>query len=79
MLKPGGRLLTAVKAGSSEECVPEFLGIRAEIHFSLFEEDEIAGCFGEAGFALEFLERRSPYDFGIKNERIFAVGRKVRA
>lgn len=77
VLKPGGRLLVAVKAGSDEGITPEILGIRAEIYFSLFDEDEITGYFEEAGFAAEFLERRNLYDFEIKNERIFAIGRKV--
>jgi SAM-dependent methyltransferase len=77
VLKPGGCLLVAVKAGSSEGYIPEILGIEAEIYFSLFNEGEISSYFEEAGFAVEFLERRNPYDFEIKNERIFAVGRKV--
>lgn len=77
VLKPDGRLLLAVKAGSSEGYVQEIIGIQAEIYFSLFDENEIRGYFEEAGFAAEFLERRNPYDFEIKNERIFAIGRKV--
>jgi SAM-dependent methyltransferase len=77
VLKPGGCLLLAVKAGASEGYLRELLGIPAEIYFSLFDEDEIAACFDEAGFAVEFLERRDPYDFEIENERIFAIGRKI--
>jgi SAM-dependent methyltransferase len=77
ILKPGGDLLIAVKAGSSEGYVPEILGIQAQIYFSLFDEDEITGYFQEAGFAVESLERRNPYDCEIKSERIFALGRKV--
>jgi SAM-dependent methyltransferase len=77
ILKPGGDLLVAVKAGSSEGYVQEILGIQAEIYFSLFDEAEITGYFRGAGFAVESLERRNPYDFEIKNERIFAIGRKV--
>lgn len=77
ILKPGGDLLVAVKAGSSEGYVQEILGIQAEIYFSLFDEDEITGYFQGAGFDVESLERRNPYDFEIQNERIFAIGRKV--
>ena len=77
VLKPGGYLLVAVKAGSSEGYVDEFLGIKTEIYFSLFDEKEIEGYFEKAGFAVDFLERRNPYDFEIKNERIFAIGRKI--
>jgi len=76
VLKPDGYLLVAVKAGTDEGYIHEFLGIQAEIYFSFFHEKEIEGYFKKAGFALEFLERRNPYDFEIKNERIFAIGRK---
>lgn len=77
VLKPDGSLLVAVKAGSSEGYVREIIGVRTEIYFSLFDEDEIRGYFGEAGFAAELLERRNPYDSEIKNGRIFAIGRKI--
>lgn len=77
VLKPGGPLLVAVKSGPDEGYVQELLGIQAEIYFALFRENEIAGYFEEAGFDVEFLERRNPYDFEIKNERIFAIGRKI--
>ena len=77
VLKPGGGLLVAIKAGSSEGYVQEILEIQAKIHFSLFNKNEITGYFSEAGFAMELLEQRNPYDFEIKNERIFAIGRKM--
>jgi SAM-dependent methyltransferase len=77
VLKPGGYLLVAVKAGSDEGYVQEILGIQAEIYFSYFNEGEIRAYLEEAGFAVDFLERRNPYDFEIGNERIFAIGRKA--
>jgi SAM-dependent methyltransferase len=77
VLKPGGSLLVAVKAGTGEGFQPELLGIKTNIYFSLFTESEIEEYFDRAGFALDFLERRNPYDFEIKNERIFAIGRKA--
>jgi SAM-dependent methyltransferase len=77
VLKPGGGLLLAVKAGSGEGLEPELLGIQAEVYFAWFDEDEIKGYFSDAGFAVDFLERRNPYDFEIKNERIFAIGRRT--
>ncbi len=78
VLGDGGHLLVAVKAGTGEGYVTELLGIRTEIYFSLFTEDEIAGYFQEAGFMMEWMEKRNPYDFEISNERIFAIGRKLR-
>jgi len=76
VLKPGGRLLVAVKAGVGEGFQPELLGIETPIWFALFTEEEIAGYFAGAGFRLEFLEKRDPYGFEIKVERIFAIGEK---
>jgi SAM-dependent methyltransferase len=76
ILKPAGHLLVAVKAGAGEGYQRGFLGVETEIYFSLFSEEEIAGYFERAGFQLDLLEKRDPYDFEISNERIFAVGRK---
>jgi len=77
VLKPGGYLLVAVKAGSGEGYVKELLGISTEVYFSLFDEAEVEGYLERAGFVVEFLERRNPYGFEIKNERIFAIGEKT--
>ena len=67
----------AVKAGSGEGYVKELLGISTEVYFSLFDEAEVEGYLERAGFVVEFLERRNPYGFEIKNERIFAIGEKT--
>jgi SAM-dependent methyltransferase len=77
VLRPGGSLLVAVKAGGGEGYRPELLGIETEIYFSLFTEAEIRGFFEGAGFRLELVEKRDPYGFEIANERIFAVGRRA--
>jgi ubiquinone/menaquinone biosynthesis C-methylase UbiE len=76
VLKPGGYLLVAVKAGTTEGYMDDLLGIKAEIYFTLFTKDEIAGYLKQAGFLLEFIEQRNPYDFEISNERVFAIGKK---
>jgi ubiquinone/menaquinone biosynthesis C-methylase UbiE len=77
VLKPGGFLLVAVKAGTTEGYVDELLGIKIRNYFSLFTQEEIVKYFKEAGFMLEFIDKRNPYDFEISNERIFAIGKKV--
>jgi SAM-dependent methyltransferase len=77
VLKPGGHLLVAVKAGSEEGYVGELIGITAVIFVSFFDEKEIETYFEKAGFVVDFLERRNPYDFEISNDRIFAIGRKI--
>jgi SAM-dependent methyltransferase len=76
VLKPGGYLLVAVKAGMTEGYIDNLLGIKTEIYFTLFTEKEMTRYFEKAGFLLEFIERRNPYDFEISNERIFAIGNK---
>ena len=77
VLKPGGNLLVAVKAGTTEGYMKDLLGIQTEIYFTLFTEKEITRYFEQAGFLLEFIEKRNPYDFEISNERIFAIGKKT--
>lgn len=76
VLKPGGSLLVAVKAGFSEGFQKELLGFNTEIYFSYFSESEIRGYFEKSGFCIDMLESRMPYDTEIKNERIFAIGTK---
>ena len=77
ILKPGGYLLVTVKAGTGEGYRNELLDIATEIYMTLFSEEEIVRYFGRAGFQLEFIDKRNPYDFEIHNERIFAIGRKA--
>lgn len=67
----------AVKAGTGEGFLPELLGLKTDIYVSLFTENEIERYLEKAGFKVDFMERRNPYDFEIKNERIFAIGQKV--
>jgi ubiquinone/menaquinone biosynthesis C-methylase UbiE len=76
VMKYNGLLLIAVKAGVKEGFEEELLGIKSKHYFSLFTTEEIAGYFNDAGFTIEFMEKRNPYDFEISNERIFAVGKK---
>jgi ubiquinone/menaquinone biosynthesis C-methylase UbiE len=77
VLKPNGYLLVVVKAGTTEGYNNDLLGIETEIYFTLFTEKEIAGYFEQAGFYIEFMEKRSSYDFEISNERIFTIGKKL--
>lgn len=77
VLKPGGYLLVTVKAGTDEGYIHHPLGDKVEIYMTLFSEEEISNYFEEAGFLLEFIEKRNPYDFEISNERIFAIGKRL--
>jgi len=77
VLKPGGYLLVAVKEGFDEGFINELIGIEAEIYFSFFSESEIRKFYSDNGFELVFIETRNPYDFESRNNRIFAIGRKI--
>ena len=76
VLKPEGHLLVAVKAGITEGYIDDLLGIKTRIYSAFFTQEEIVAYFSQAGFLLEFFDKRNPYDFEISNERIFAVGKK---
>lgn len=76
VLKPGGRLLIAVKVGTTEGYLPDLLGIEAQIYLTLFTRFEIRQYYQAESFTLEFFEQRDPYDFEISSPRIFAIGKK---
>jgi len=76
VLKDGGYLLTAVKAGNTEGYTDELLGIETKIYSSLFSQEELSRYYSDAGFHLIFSEKRKPYNFEINIERIFAIGEK---
>ena len=76
VLKPNGYLLVTIKAGTTEGYICDLLGMKTEIYFTLFSEKEITNYFVKAGFSLEFIEKRNPYDSEISSERIFAIGQK---
>lgn len=76
ILKPDGIVLIAVKAGTSEGYVTDLLGIETELYFAFFTEEEIAQYLEQAGFEVEYIEKRRPYDFEIDIERIYGIGRK---
>jgi ubiquinone/menaquinone biosynthesis C-methylase UbiE len=77
VLKPSGYLLVVVKAGTNEGYINQLLGIKTTLYFTLFSKKEITNYFEQAGFSLEFIEQRNPYNFEINNDRIFTIGRKV--
>lgn len=77
VLKPKGYLLLAVKAGTAEGYVDDLLGIKTKIYSALFTQKEITAYFQEAGFVMEFIDIRDPYEFEISHKRIYAIGQKV--
>lgn len=76
VLKPGGLLLIAVKAGYEESLKTDLLGIETAILLSLFNETEIKDHLIKNGFDIFFSEKREPYEFESKYDRIFVIGEK---
>ncbi len=76
VLKPGGFLLVAVKAGSEESLKTDLLGIETEILLSLYNENEIKEQLTRNGFDVFFSEKREPYKFESNYDRIFVIGEK---
>lgn len=76
VLRPGGRLLVAVKEGDGEGVVPDPLGSGRPTYFTSFREDELRGFVERAGFRCAFAETREPYASEIAVRRIYVLGEK---
>jgi hypothetical protein len=62
--------------GETEGWMEDVLDTGARIWFAWFTEEEITGYYERAGFRIELIERRKPYDTEIENERIYTIGVK---
>ena len=76
VLRPGGRLLAAVKEGDGEGLVVDPLGTGRQTYFAHFREAELRAILEGAGFGCTFAETREPYDFEIPVRRVFVLARK---
>jgi SAM-dependent methyltransferase len=76
VLRPGGRLLMAVHAGTGEVAREEAYGKRTAFVATLFSEDEVRGALTNAGFGIDELALRPPYDFEYQSTRIYALATK---
>jgi len=76
ILRPGGKALVVVKEGTHEGWQPELLGVPTQVYFAHFTEGDIERYLTGNGFSLLFLETRSPYEFEIKDSRIYAIGER---
>ncbi len=77
VLKPGGALLTAVKAGDGEGWNEDLIGSGQRVWMTLFTLEEISSHYATAGFEIDFIEARNPFDEEIQIDRVFAVGTKL--
>jgi SAM-dependent methyltransferase len=76
VLAPGGRLLASFHVGEGEIHRDEFLGRSVCFHASFFAVEEMSGCLAEAGFLVEEILQRAPYEFEYPSQRAYILVRK---
>ena len=75
-LRPGGRLLVSFHGGEGELHRSEWYGKQVSIDVTLFGEEEMSGYMAAAGFEVERVAERAPYEFEYPTRRLYAFGRK---
>lgn len=76
VLKPGGRLLFSFHGGEGELHRDEWYDKPVSIDVTLFEKDEMKGYLEAAGFEVERIVEREPYEFEYPTRRVYAFARK---
>jgi SAM-dependent methyltransferase len=76
VLRPEGCLLFSVHGGDGEIHADEFLGLPVSLDATLFQPDEIAGYVQQAGFSVDNIAARPPYDFEFQSTRIYISATK---
>ena len=76
VLKPGGRLLLSFHGGEGELHRDQWYDLPVSIDIYLFEIEEMAGYLEAAGFEVEQIVDREPYEFEYPTRRVYAFGRK---
>ena len=76
VLKPGGRLLMSFHGGEGELHRDQWYDMPVSIDICLFEREEMAGNLEAAGFEVERIVDREPYESEYPTRRVYAFGRK---
>ena len=76
VLQPGGRILLAFHGGEGEVHTDDWFGEGVSVSANLFEGEEIARSLRSAGFEVEDIIERPPYDFEYQSRRIYLFARK---
>ena len=76
-LESGGKLLISFHGGEGELHRDDWYDKPVSIDITLFEKDEMAGYLEAAGFEVERIVEREPYDFEYPTRRLYAFGRKL--
>ena len=74
--QPGGSLLVSFHGGEGELRREEWYGQPVAIAVTLFGTEEMAGYMEAAGFEVERMVEREPYEFEYPTRRVYAFGRK---
>ena len=75
-LRPDGRLLLSFHGGEGDLHRAEWYGKPVSIDVTLFGKEEMSGYLEEAGFEVERIVEREPYEFEYPTRRLYAFGRK---
>ena len=75
-LRPGGRLLVSFHGGEGGLHRAEWYGQQVSIDVTLFRTEEMSDYMEGAGFEVERVAVREPYEFEYPTRRVYAFGRK---
>ncbi len=78
-LMPGGLLLFSFHGGEGGIHADEWFGKAVSVDVTLFQPDEMERNLREAGFQIEFVRTRPPYDFEYPTTRCYALAQKEQA
>lgn len=76
ILEPGGRLLVSFHGGEGELRREEWYGRPVSVYVTLFEREEMKRYLEAAGFEVERVAEREPYEFEYPTRRLYAFARK---
>lgn len=76
VLTPGGKLLVSFHGGEGELHRDEWYGKPVSIDFRLFQGDEMAGYLAAAGFKIDKVSERAPYEFEYPTQRFYVLAGK---
>src|SRR5207237_10019610 len=77
VIAPGGRLLMTVHAGAGEVGRDEAFGKPVALVATLFSEEEVRAAVAGAGFRIDEMATRPPYDFEYQSERIYTMATRA--
>ena len=76
VLEPGGRLLVSFHGGEGELRREEWYGRPVSVYVTLFGREEMERYLEAAGFEVERVVEREPYEFEYQTRRLYAFARK---